>query len=331
MTDYHVYGIGNALVDMEYEVNDSDLSALKIDKGLMTLIPEARHHELLNHFEGRECRRFSGGSAANTMIAVAQLGGQSFYSCKVADDDTGRFYMNDLNEAGVNSNLASGSLGEGVTGKCIILITPDAERSMSTFLGATSDLGVAQLDEAAIRNSRYVYIEGYLVPEAGAREAAVKAHEVAKAAGVKTSLTLSDVNMVRHFNDGLRQIIGDGMDMIFCNEDEAMLMFDSSSLNECIDALKPLSRRFAITRGSRGAVLFDGTSMIEIAAKDVAPVDSTGAGDIYAGAFLHGLADGMPFERCGELAGAAATELVTRFGARLPAADLQAIGQRFAG
>ena len=329
MTDYHVYGIGNALVDMEFEVGSEELAVLGVDKGLMTLIPQERHEELLGHLKDRECRRFSGGSAANTMIAVAQLGGQAFYSCKVADDDTGTFYMNDLAEAGVDSNLGADNREPGVTGKCIILITPDAERSMNTFLGATRELSPAELDEVAIRGSRWVYIEGYLVPEAHARQAAIRSRQVAREAGVKVSLTLSDVNMVRHFNDGLLEIADGGVDMLFSNEDEAMLATRSDTFDDCVVAMKSLAARFAITRGARGALLFDGDELIEIPARHVTAVDSTGAGDIYAGAFLHGLSHDMSFSRCGELAGEAATELVTRFGARLPAADLQAIGKRF--
>lgn len=330
MTDYHVYGIGNALVDMEFEVSASELATLGIDKGLMTLISEERHHELLGLLAGRQCRRSSGGSAATSMITAAQLGSQVFYSCKVADDDTGRFYLQDMESCGVDSNLQTDSLSAGITGKCIVLITPDAERSMNTFLGATSDIGVAQLDESAIRRSRYVYIEGYLVPEPGAREAAMQTAAVARAAGVKTAITLSDVNMVRHFRDELLGIIGDGVDMLFCNEEEAMLMAGSRSISSCIEALQRHAARFAITRSEQGAVLFDGYDTVELPARTVRPVDCTGAGDVYAGVFLHGLADGLPFVRCGELAGAAATEVVTRFGARLPTADLRAIGQRFA-
>lgn len=329
MARYHVYGVGNALVDLEYEIPEPMLAELAVDKGLMTLIEEERHHELLERLAGVECRPCGGGSAANTMVAVAQLGGNAFYSCKVADDETGHFYVGDLAANGLETNLDDGALEAGITGKCIVLITPDAERSMSTFLGITRELSPAAIDEAAIRDSAHIYIEGYLVPEAEARAAAVRAADIAREAGVPVALTLSDVNMVKFFGEGLREIVGKGLDLVFANEEEARAWFDVTSIEECVAAMRGIATRFAITRSERGAVLFDGRETIEIAAERVTPVDATGAGDVYAGAFLHGLTHGMDFRACGELAGAAATALVTRVGARLTSEELRTIGQRF--
>ena len=330
MTQYHVYGVGNALVDLEFEIPESTLGDLNIDKGLMTLIEEDRHHELLAALDGVEPRPCGGGSAANTIVASAQLGANTFYSCKVADDATGHFYLQDLTSNGVTTNLDESSLDTGHTGKCIVMITPDAERSMNTFLGITQKIGVAELNEAAIRQSEYVYIEGYLVPEPNARAAAIKARDIAKEAGVKTSLTLSDVNMVKFFKDGLEDIIGDGLDLVFCNEDEAMLMFEADDIESCAASMRQVAGQFAITRGAKGAVLFDGEKVIEVPVKAITPVDSNGAGDIYAGAFLYGLSQGMSFERCGELAGTAAGTLIQKFGARLTQSEMQAVGKSFA-
>lgn len=330
MARYHVYGVGNALVDLEYEVPESILNELGVDKSLMTLIEEERHHELLKSLDGLTAHPCGGGSAANTMAACASLGCSTFYSCKVANDETGQFFLEDLQACGADTNLRADTLSEGITGKCIILITPDGERSMSTFLGITREIGPSELDESAIRESEHVYIEGYLVPETNARAAAVRAREIASEAGVKTALTLSDVNMVRFFRDGLLDIVGDGLDLIFSNEEEAKLMFGSDSLNDCVEGMKGIGRQFVITRGARGALLFDGQTIIDIPAEVVTPVDSNGAGDIYAGTFLYGLTHGMAFQQCGELAGAAATTLITRLGARLDGDELRAIGQRFA-
>ena len=330
MAQYHVYGVGNALVDLEFEIPESKLGELKIDKGLMTLIEEDRHQELLSALDGVEPRPCGGGSAANTIVASAQLGANSFYSCKVANDTTGHFYLKDLAKNGVTTNLDIASLDAGHTGKCIVMITPDAERSMNTYLGITQRIGVAELNEEAIRQSDYVYIEGYLVPEPNARAAAIKAREIAKDAGVKTSLTLSDVNMVKFFKDGLEEIIDDGLDLVFCNEDEAMMMYDADNIESCTTSLRQHARQFAITRGAKGAILFDGNKIIEVPAKAITPIDSNGAGDIYAGAFLYGLSQGMSFERCGELAGAAAGTLIQKFGARLTQSEMQAVGKLFA-
>ncbi len=330
MPQYHVYGVGNALVDLEYEVPDSLLGELEIDKGLMTLIEEERHHQLLEKLADLHSRPCGGGSAANTITATAQLGSSAYYSCKVADDVTGAYFLDDLTANGVKTNLDRDSLAHGHTGKCIVMVTPDAERSMNTFLGITREISVSELDEAAIRDSQYVYIEGYLVPESNARAAAVKARQVAQASGVKTSLTLSDANMVNFFKDGLNEIIGDGLDMVFSNEDEARLMFDASSIEECLEGMKSISRQFAMTRGPKGAMVYDGEKLFDIPAKKVHAVDTNGAGDIYAGAFLHGLTNGMSFAECGELAGYAATALVQQMGARLSREQMTEVAKRFA-
>jgi len=330
MARFNVYGVGNALVDLEYEIPEQLLHDLKIDKGLMTLIEEERHHELLDHLSDISYKPCGGGSAANTITAAAQLGSTAFYSCKVANDETGTYYLNDLAANGVTTNLSVDTLAKGHTGKCIVLITPDAERSMNTFLGITRELSVVELDEAAIRSSDFIYIEGYLVPEVNARAAAVKARDIAASAEVKTALTLSDPNMVNFFKDGLLEIIGDGLELIFSNEEEAKLMLGASTLAECVQGLQAHARTFAITRGAEGATIFDGQRTVDIPAKKITPLDTTGAGDIYAGTFLHGLTQGMPFDACAEMAGHAATELVQQLGARLSLEQMQGIAKAYA-
>jgi len=314
---------------MEFEVSDDTLDALSVDKGLMTLIDEERHDALMSSLSAQQGKRCSGGSAANTVIACAQLGGNTFYSCKVASDKTGTFYMKDLSECGVASNLTMDNREEGVTGKCIVMITPDAQRSMNSFLGITTGISIRELDIDAIKNSKIAYIEGYLVPEPGARNAAIEARKIASAAGVKTALTLSDINMVKFFKDGLLEIANGGLDMMFSNEDEAKEMFGVDSIEGCVEGMKTLAKQFAITRGSEGATLFDGKNIIEVEALKVNPVDTNGAGDMYAGAFLYGMTHGYSFEQCGELASAAAAKLITQFGARLSVEDMATIGKQF--
>jgi len=329
MPQFHVYGVGNALVDLEYEIPEHLLAELNVDKGLMTLIEEDRHHELLDKLFQIQSRSCGGGSAANTITAAAQLGSNTFYSCKVANDSTGEYFLDDLAASKVKTNLKREQLADGHTGKCIVLVTPDAERSMNTFLGITRQISVAELDEAAIADSQYVYIEGYLMPETNAHAAALRTRDVAIQAGVKTSLTLSDANMVNYFKDALLEVIGEGMDMVFSNEEEARLMFGANSIEESVAGMKSIARRFAITQGADGAVVFDGEKLHSIPAQNVTPVDSNGAGDIYAGAFLHGLTAGMPFVQCAELAGAAATTLVQQMGARLSNEQMLAVSARF--
>ncbi|MFT6303393.1 MAG: sugar/nucleoside kinase (ribokinase family) [Granulosicoccus sp.] len=330
MSNFHVYGVGNALVDLEYEIPESLLGELGIDKGLMTLIEEDRHHELLDKLSDIESRPCGGGSAANTITAAAQLGSNAFYSCKVADDETGKYYLDDLTANGVKTNLSTGALDTGHTGKCIVLVTPDAQRSMNTFLGITRQISIAELDEVSLTSSKYVYIEGYLVPEINARAAAVKAREVAEANGVKTSITLSDANMVNFFKDGLLEIIANGVDLVFSNEDEAKLMFAADNINDCVEGMKTIATQFAITQGAGGALVFDGKKLHDIPAQKVMAVDTNGAGDIYAGTFLHALTHDMPFERCAEMAGFAATALIQQMGARLTLEQMRNIGKQFA-
>ena len=194
---YHVYGIGNALVDKEFEVSDEFLLQQQIEKRMMTLIDEEQHLQLLERLkqEFGLKKRAGGGSAANTMVAISQFGGRTFYACKVGDDEQGRFYMHDLHAAGVQTRLDQVKK-EGMTGKCMVMVTPDAERTMNTFLGITSDFSVNELHFEDLKESQYLYIEGYLVTSEMSRAAVVKAREKAAEYGVKTAMTFSDPSMV---------------------------------------------------------------------------------------------------------------------------------------
>jgi len=320
MKKYHVYGVGNALVDMEFEVEDHFFESNAIDKGVMTLVDEDRQHELLGHLDAFEGRKASGGSAANTIIATSYFGGKSFYSCKVANDELGDFYVNDLQQAGVDSNVGDGRK-DGITGKCLVMITPDAERTMNTFLGITANFSVDELNLAAIKDSEYLYIEGYLVSSDTGRHAAIEARKLAQENGVKTALTFSDPAMVQFFKDGLREMIGEKVDLLFCNDAEAMNWADTDNLQTAIESLKQVAHTFAITQGSQGAILFDGKKLIEISPHEVKAVDSNGAGDMFAGAFLYGITHGHSFYEAGNIASLAAARVVGQFGPRLAASE----------
>lgn len=318
MSVYDIYGVGAALVDTEIEVSDDLLSSCGVDKGVMTLVDEPRQGELLSQLAEAmvASRRASGGSAANSIIASSYFGSKTFYSCKVAADDNGSFYVDDLERAGVDFN-DNANAEPGITGKCLVLITPDAERSMNTFLGISERLSVAELDEGALAQSAYVYLEGYLVTSPTGRAAAVKAREVAEAKGVKTALSFSDPGMVEFFKDGLQEMMGDGVDLVFCNEAEAMGWAQTDDLATAIEAIKKVAKTFAITLGSKGALVFDGTEMIEIAPHKVTAVDSNGAGDMFAGAFMHAICQGRSFREAGDLASLASSKVVSDFGPRL--------------
>ncbi len=326
MSDYHIYGLGAALVDTEIEVSEQDLQTLGVEKGLMTLVDQERQQTLLKLLSHNlvQAKQASGGSAANSIIAAAQFGAKTFYSCKVADDELGAFYMRDLQAAGVAADYDQKS-PVGTTGTCLVLITPDAERSMNTCLGISETLSVSDLNEDAIIASDFLYLEGYLVTSDSGRAAAIRAREIAEQQGVKTTLSFSDPGIVEFFREGLQCMLGQGVDMVFCNEDEALSWAQTQNLRDAISSLKAVSRTFAITRGDRGALVFDGKEMIDIAPFPVKAVDSNGAGDMFAGAFLYGLSSGMGFTEAGKLASYSAAQVVSRFGPRLPAGHHEAL------
>ncbi|MDG4560663.1 MAG: adenosine kinase [Candidatus Competibacter sp.] len=321
MAKYDVYGIGNALVDMEYEIEVADLETLGIDKGVMTLVDEQCQLRMMDHLAAYPHQRSSGGSAANSMIAVRQFGGTSFYSCK---DDLGHFYMKDLLDGGVDTNHHT-EKEAGHTGRCVVLVTPDSDRTLCTFLGISGELSTKELVEDALRDSKYFYMEGYLVTSETARQACIAAKRIAEAAGVKTAISLSDPNMVRFFKAGLLEMIGSGVDLLFANEDEAKGVVGTADLDSATDYLKTLSQEFVITRGSKGALVWDGQTLIDIDPVKVKAVDTVGAGDMFAGAFLYGRGRGWDHRRAGALASAASAKLVTSLGPRMSAAETQTV------
>ena len=329
---YDVYAIGNALVDMEFEINDDFLAKHKIDKGLMTLVDEVRQNDLLDSLGGSPRKQQCGGSAANTIIAVSQFGAKSFYSCKVASDPIGNFYFQDLQDNGVDSNLKNQKRHSGITGKCLVLITPDAERTMNTFLGITSTISSEEVDADAIKHSKFMYMEGYLVASPSGKEAAIEARKIAESNGVKTALTFSDVNMVKFFKDGLMEMIGpNGVDLLFCNESEAFSFTQTDDIHSAREALKKVAKTFVITRGENGAMIFDGVTFIEIEPYAVKAIDTNGAGDMYAGAFLFAITHNHSHASAGKLASLAASRVVGQFGPRLKWHETQEIKNHILG
>ncbi len=315
---YHVYGIGNALVDKEFEVTDQFLADNDIEKGLMTLIEQDQQVTLLNNLkeEFGLKKRAGGGSAANTIVAISQFGGKTFYACKVADDETGDFYMKDLAIAGVETKLDQ-IKGDGVTGKCLVMVTDDAERTMNTYLGITSDFSEDDLHIDELRNSEYLYIEGYLVTSDVSRNAAIKARQIARENGIKTAFTFSDPAMVTYFKEGISEIIGDGVDVLFCNEEEAQTFTSTENLNDAIVELSKIANKIVITLGSKGARIITDNKQVDIEASPVKAIDTNGAGDMFAGAFMYGLTQGMSDRDAGMLASESAARIVATFGARL--------------
>ena len=317
MKKYDVYAIGNALVDIEYHATPKRLAELNIDKGVMTLIDEQRQNSLIAQLGDSHESMACGGSAANTIIALTQMGAKTHLDCRVSNDMTGQIFARDLHDSGVHSALDSKPLPDGITGKCLVFVTPDADRTMNTFLGVSGDLDCSDIDGEALRASNTVYLEGYLASADNTRDAAIEARRIAQQRKITTSLTLSDPNMVKFFRESVEAMIGDGVDLLFANEDEAMELANSDNLADAVSLFKKLSHKFAITRGSKGALLFDGIMEIEIEPQKVTAIDTLGAGDMFAGAMLYGLSQGMSFHRAGDLAAAASAKIVTQFGPRL--------------
>ena len=329
MKKYQIYGIGAALVDTEVVVSDEFLQNNGIEKGIMTLVDEPRQTELLNAFSAdkHHLMKKSGGSACNTVIAAANFGARTFFSGKVAADDDGEHFVSDLAHSGVTFHAASPE--EGVTGKCLVMVTGDAERTMNTYLGASEQLTGREIDEAALLESAWLYIEGYLLTD-DARATLIKEIVTkAKESGVKIALSLSDPFVVQIFADNLRTVIGEGVDLVFCNKDEALAFTKTETVDEACVTLKQSATAFAVTDGAQGAIIFDGQAIVRVPGVPADAVDTNGAGDMFAGAFLYAVTSGRDFKWAAELANESAARVVRQFGPRLDAIEFDSIKQTF--
>ncbi|MGN8226250.1 adenosine kinase [Gracilimonas sp. BCB1] len=322
---HNVYGIGNALVDLEFKVTPEFLQKHEVQKGLMTLVDEETQHRLIGAIDHQKTEKKSGGSAANTVIAVSQFGGKAFYSCKVAADEFGDFYLKDMEDAGIPTNFERQQREEGVTGKCLVMITDDADRTMNTYLGISSGLSTNEVDEQAIKDSEYVYLEGYLVAAEEGLSAMKRVKKIAENNNVKTAITLSDPSIVQAFKENFKNVIGASVDLMFCNEEEAKAFTGKDDLLQAREELKQEAKRFVITQGRNGAMIFDGDTFIDIEPYEVKAVDSNGAGDMFAGAFLYGITNNLGFANAGKLASLAGSKIVSQYGPRLKWHEAQEI------
>jgi sugar/nucleoside kinase (ribokinase family) len=328
-THYDLYAIGNALVDAEYEVSDAQLETMGVEKRHMTLIDAERKTYLTEQVKSQHSRRTGGGSAGNTVVALAQLGGKAFYSCRVANDDLGDFYRDDLVANGVASNLTHTQSPAGQTGSCMVMVTPDAERSMSTFLGATADIDHTALHPQDIARSKVYYMEGYLAASPTGLDAALKGRAVAKAAGVALAATLSDMSMINFCRAGLEAMLGDGLDYLFCNEEEAQVWCNSKDLDANCAILARRARVVCLTRGAKGCLVLEDGKSTAVPAATVVAKDTNGAGDMFAGAFLYAVSHGYNLSQAAQLANMAAGQVVSQYGNRLSHASLAGVKARF--
>ncbi len=319
--EYDVYGVGNALLDVEYEVKDPVfLEKMGIQKGLMTLVSHERQEAIIRAMDKSDIRQMtSGGSIANSMAAIRYFGGTGYFSCKIANDSSGERYHQEMKLIGLNSNFDVMPKPPGETGRCLVKITPDSDRTMSTYLGVSVHLSESELNFEALSKSKYLYLEGYLLSSPSALLAVKKAKKFADERGIKTALSLSDPFMVSSFNQEFRDLLSVKVDMLFANQEEAFGFAGTRDFDEALNALRQVSHQFAVTLGPRGSLVFDGESFHTIPPEPVKPIDTVGAGDMYAGAFLYALTQNYSFLDAAKLASVTSAYVVTQYGPRISA------------
>jgi len=311
---YDVLGVGNAIVDILSTADDAFLAAHGMARGGMALIDEERAHAIYQAMG--PCVEASGGSAANTIAGVASFGGKAAFIGKTRNDEFGTIFAHDLRSLGVTYATPHATSG-AATARCLVLVTPDAQRTMNTHLGACVDLGPEDIDEQMVAASAVTYLEGYLFDPPRAKEAFRKAAAVATAHGRQVALTLSDSFCVERYRDEFCQFIRDHVDILFANEAEIEALFPGCNLTDAANQLARLVRVSAITRSEKGSLLVRAHERIDVAAAPVSRlVDTTGAGDQYAAGVLYGMTRGLPLAECGRLGSMAAAEVISHYGAR---------------
>jgi sugar/nucleoside kinase (ribokinase family) len=309
-----VLGIGNAIVDVFAQVGDDFLNTRKLTKGMMRLIEEAEAHELYG--EMGPALQVSGGSAANTIAGVASFGGKAAYFGKVKADQLGEIFSHDLKAQGVRFETRP-ALDGPTTARSLILVTPDGERTMNTFLGASNHLAPSDVNAEIVTDARITYMEGYLWDRPSAREAFKLAAGLAHAAGRQTALTLSDSFCVERHRDSFLELIRGGIDILFANEKEITWLYQVRDFDDALQAVRNDCEIAALTRSEAGCVIVRGEEVHVVPAHPVAKVvDATGAGDLFASGFLFGYTQGRALADCGRLGALAAAEVISHVGAR---------------
>ena len=312
--NFDVVGIGDAIVDVIAHADDAFLEREGLVKGTMTLIDAPRAEALYRIMA--PAVEISGGSVGNTMAGIASLGGTGAYIGKVRDDFLGQVYRHDMTAAGIRFDTASATSGPG-TARCLILVTPDGQRTMGTYLGACAELAPADIDPDVIVAGQVIYLEGYLFDPAQAQEAFRKAAAIAHSAGRKVALSLSDPFCVGRHREAFRDLVDGHVDILFANEAEICSLYETADFATAAVAVRGHVAVAALTRSAAGSVILADSSEHVIAAAPVARVvDTTGAGDLYAAGFLYGLTRGLPLPTCGGIGGLCAAEIIGHVGAR---------------
>ncbi len=312
--DHDVLTIGNAIVDVIAKVDEAFVVREKLVKGSMNLIDEARAEELYARMG--PAREISGGSAGNTAAGVASFGGRAAYFGKVKQDQLGDIFRHDMHAQGVHFETPAASEGPA-TARSFILVTPEGERTMNTYLGACVNLAAQDIDENVVKASRVTYMEGYLYDRPAAKEAFRRASDVARAANRLTAVTLSDSFCVERHREDFLHLIKSRIDIVFANETEIKSLYQTQNFDGALQAIRADCAVAVVTRSEKGSVIVRGSETVEVPARRVARVvDVTGAGDLYAAGFLFGFVRELPLRRCAELGGLAAAEVISHIGAR---------------
>lgn len=314
MKTIQLTGIGNALVDLEVQVDEDELAAFGLTKGTMALTAPERQREMIDSLGDRPIHRSSGGSAANSVIAFAQFGGKGGYNSLLGADNLGGFYAQEFADLGIN--LHARQVAGDITGTCLVMITPDTERTLNTTLAVNTSFSRHDLDEDQIRKSEWIYIEGYKLTEEGGADAVENAAFLAKKHGTHVAVSCSDKFIIDVFGDRLRALLKHA-DLVFCNEGEAIALSGENTGEAAVQSLGGIYRNVAVTLGTQGSCIQWNGERVDIPAYAITPVDATGAGDMFAGAFFYGVLNKYRAEHAGRLASYAASLVVAQMGARL--------------
>jgi sugar/nucleoside kinase (ribokinase family) len=322
VAELDVVGIGNALVDVLSHESEQFVSAQRLVKGTMQLVNEARAREL--YAAMGPAMEISGGSAANTIVGVASFGGRAHYLGKVRDDQLGEVFSHDLRSVGVGYSTLPAISGPS-TGRCLIVVTPDAQRTLTTYLGASAQFSPADIDKGVIERARILYLEGYLFDPPEAQQAFRAAASIARAAGRMVALTLSDPFCVDRHRAAFLELVEEHVDLLFANEAEIRALYEVPDFDAALQRVRGHCAVAALTRSERGSVIAtrDRVHVVD-AHRPASLVDTTGAGDLYAAGFMFGLSRGLGLATCGRLGALAASEVISHIGARplTPLAEL---------
>ncbi|MCP4973030.1 MAG: adenosine kinase [Prochlorococcus sp.] len=309
-----VVGIGNAIVDVLVKADDAFLAAQSLNKGSMALVDEAQAEAL--YAASGPGLETSGGSAANTLVGLAQLGGKAGFIGRVKNDQLGRIFSHDIRSVGARFETPAANDGPS-TARCLIVVTPDAQRTMCTYLGASVQLDPEDLDLSMVREAKVLYLEGYLWDSPAAKQAFIAAAEVCKASGGQVALSLSDGFCVDRHRESFLELVDGHVDVLFANDSEITSLYQSPSFEAAVEEVKGRCQVAALTRSKDGSVVLAGDQRWDIPAYTLGElVDTTGAGDLYAGGFLHGYTQGEAIDACGRLGSLCAGQVVTQLGPR---------------